>query len=43
MAFAGVVPGTKQVIVNPLYPNAASSVAKQSHGSEHCEGDFEAA
>ena len=38
-----VVPRTRQVIVNPLSPNVASSVAKQAQGSEHRDADFEAA
>ena len=38
-----VVPGTRQVIVNPLSPNLASSVAKQAEGSERRDADFEAA
>ena len=38
-----VVPRTRQVIVNPLSPNVASSVAKQAQGSERRDADFEAA
>ena len=38
-----VVPRTRQVIVNPLSPNVASSVAKQAQGSERRAADFEAA
>ena len=38
-----VVPRTRQVVVNPLSPNVASSVAKQAEGSERRDADFEAA
>lgn len=38
-----VVPRTRQVIVNPLSPNVASSVAKQAQGSGCRAADFEAA
>ena len=38
-----VVPRTRQVIVNPLSPNVASSVAKQAQGSKHRDADFEGA
>ena len=36
-----VVPRTRQVIVNPLSPNVASSVAKQAQGSERRAAHFE--
>ena len=38
-----VVPKTRQVIVNPLSPNVASSVAKQAEGLERRDADFEVA
>ena len=38
-----VVPKTREVIVNPLSPNVASSVAKQAEGLERRDADFEAA
>ena len=34
-----VVPRTRQVIVNPLNPNVASSVARHACGPKHCESD----
>ena len=38
-----VVPGTRQVIVNPLNLDFASSVAKQVHGAMRGEGGLQAA
>ena len=34
-----VVPRTRQVIVNPLNPNLASSIARHACGPKHCESD----
>ena len=34
-----VVPKTRQVIVNPLNPNLASSIARHACGPKHCESD----
>ena len=38
-----VVPGTRQVVVNPLNPDFASSIAKQINGAMRGEGDLQAA
>ena len=38
-----VVPGSRQVIVNPLNPDFASSITKQIHGAMRGEDDLQAA
>ena len=38
-----VVPGSRQVIVNPLNPDFASSIAKRIHGAMRGEGGLQAA
>ena len=37
-----VVPRTRQVIVNPLHPNVASSIAKQARAPDRHKGGFRA-